>query len=60
MTAMDGGNAIGLPGATLAHCNEIIIFNKLLIDRTVAVPMLLSATHVLCNVILAEGDVVLH
>jgi hypothetical protein len=40
---MECGNAIGLPGATLAHCNEIMIFNKLLIDRLITAPELPSA-----------------
>ena len=42
MTAMEGGNAIGLPGATLAHCHGIIILNQLLINGPIAVPKLPS------------------
>ena len=38
MTAMDGGNAIGLPEATLAHSNQIMKSDKLLIDGLITVP----------------------
>jgi hypothetical protein len=42
MTAMEGGNATGLPGATLAHSNEITKVNKLLVDRPITVSEFIS------------------